>query len=96
MAVVSFPGKLFFVVKYGLSFCGEIPFYHFPVTLNGIANKLFLVFLSNLDDHLFISFSVPIRFLLYFLFLFPFYIYHKGRSDMHCACFFKLLSKNSG
>ena len=32
MAKTIFPGKFFFVVNYGFSFFGEIPFYHFPVT----------------------------------------------------------------
>ena len=30
MAETIFPGKFFFVVIYGFSFFGEIPFYHFP------------------------------------------------------------------
>ena len=32
MAETIFPGKFFFVVNYGFSFFGEIPFDHFPIS----------------------------------------------------------------
>ena len=82
---LKFSGKFFSVVNYRFSFFGEISLYHFPVTLIIVANKLFLVFLSNFDGHFVLFFSVP-TFLILLPFLFPFLYLSIGRSNMQRAC----------